>query len=252
MYANTFMVAGGEIRDFYSAIDPEYEKIRDTDAVTNGANLFIANALRSWPISDEGKYLGLIQGPEGIETLVMSPTTDKVLRREGRLFTQMTGLGAQQVKPGIDKELVRLKIPEYKAYKRYKEPSVDRRAKALYQEYTEKRINPYLVSLEYTRQKDKPIEQRVLLNKALAKMRTEVKNTLIHTAERQYARNPTDEDLQRELTFLLRMRFDTNSRDTRRRARDAFKSRYGRGPSGKGQRGVEDTQKLIEIAKAIR
>ena len=150
MWANTFLVGGGMIRDLYSAIDPQYEKIRDTNVFTNAGDIFIANAFKSLPISDEGKYLGIFKGPEGIELVATSPTQQNELRREGRDLTQFTGLGSQVVLPAIENELIRLGIPRYKAYKSYRrQPDLNRRANALYQEYTEKIIVPYIEGTEY-------------------------------------------------------------------------------------------------------
>ena len=254
-WANTFMVAGGEIRDFYSMVDPQYEKIRDPNVITNGfwATLS-AQSLRSLPISDEGKYLGLIKGPEGIQTLAMSPARRDVLRREGRDITQLTGLGAQQIRNDVEKELTRLDIPQYKAYKSFRKmPSLNQQAKRLYQQYTENQLMRYLVSAEYTSQVDSPRQQRLLFNEALSEMRTTVRDALFSKAVETYSRNPEDKKVQEELTFLLNMKFDaSSSKDVRKLARDTFKAEYRRDAANTGKQGVEDTQKLIDIAKGLR
>ena len=254
-WANTFMVAGGEIRDFYSMVDPQYEKIRDPNVITNGfwATL-AAQSLRSLPISDEGNYLGLIQGPEGIETLAMSPARREELRREGRDVTQLTGLGAQQIRSDVERELNRLDIPLYKAYKSFRAmPSLNQKSKELYQQYTVNTLSKVLFSAEYTTKKDNALEQRLLFNKALSNMRIKVRDDLFSISAANYRRNPTDKKAQEEVIFLLNMKFDaSNSKDIRRLTRQTFKSRYGRSASTTGEQGVKDMQTLISMATTLR
>ena len=257
-WANTFMVVGGEIRDIYSSIDPQYEKIRDTNAVANGADLFIATSLRSLPISDKGKYLGLVQGPEGVELVATSPTQQGELRRLDRDITQFTGLGATEIRTEVDKELARLAIPRFKMYPRYRQPDLNRRANALYQQYTQEQIVPYLHSDEYTsfpNTADGAREQRRYLQTLFSRMKSRVKTVLFDQTVREYNRidiaSDRFEKIQNEVLFLLKMTFDEQSDDAKNIAVDAFKNRYGRPPQFTGQQGVQDQLTLIEMARNV-
>tara|TARA_R110000824_G_scaffold10842_2_gene47434 strand:- start:162 stop:3632 length:3471 start_codon:yes stop_codon:yes gene_type:complete len=257
MWANTFLVGGGMIRDLYSAIDPQYEKIRDTNVFTNAGDIFIANAFKSLPISDEGKYLGIFKGPEGIELVATSPTQQNELRREGRDLTQFTGLGSQVVLPAIENELIRLGIPRYKAYKSYRrQPDLNRRANALYQEYTEKIIVPYIEGTEYNSFDNTPSgarQQKKRLQDLFSQMRIEVADILLDQTSTKYNRlsdSPEQaEKIHNEIIFLVRLQFDRLGKDSKALAREAFKAAEKRPARTEGPGAIADLLKLIEYGR---
>ena len=257
MYANTFLVGGGMIRDLYSSIDPQYEKIRDTNAVTNAGDIFIANSLKSLPISDAGKYMGLFKGPEGIELVATSPTQQEELRREGRDLTQFTGLGSQVVLPEIENELIRLDLPRYKEYKSYRrQPDLNRRANAIYQKYTAEVIVPYINGREYNSLNNDPRRQKVVLRGLFSDMRARVSELLLQETSREYNRffdQPEKADkVQDELIFLLRAKLDRLGKDASTLAIDAFKAAEGVPPRVEGRGAITDMLKLIEYARRYR
>ena len=257
-WANTFMVVGGEIRDIFAMVDPQYEKIHDSRATTNAGDLFIMTSLRSLPISDKGKYFGLVQGPKGVELLATSPTQQGELRRIGRDVTQFTGLGATEIRNEVDRELVRLNLPRYKMYKRFNQPDLNRRANALYQEYTQKYIVPYLNSAEYTSFPNTAKgarQQRKYLTQIFSQMRSQVSDVLLDRVATAYNRADDTaenfEKIQNEILFLLRLKFNAQGTDAKNIAVDHFKVTYGRPPTQTGRQGVQDQLTLIQMARNV-
>tara|TARA_R100000808_G_scaffold7917_1_gene22716 strand:+ start:5316 stop:8891 length:3576 start_codon:yes stop_codon:yes gene_type:complete len=256
MYANTFLVGGGMLRDLFANVDPQYAKIRDINSVSDPTQAFIARSLRSLPIDDEGKYLGLVKGPKGISLVAMNATRRGELEREGRLETQFTGKGTIEEKSKIQEELQRLNLPEYKEYRRFKQPELNNRAKILYQNYTEQVINPFLRSRAYNRFENTSagaLRQRQALREQFSQMRSVVRDQLLEQVSRQYNRTDLSsedfEKVQGELLFLLREQFKNKNEDIRRIAVDQFRSMYGRFPTREGRQGVKDQVALINISR---
>ena len=259
-YTNTFMVSMGEVRDVFSTINPDYELIHDTNSLTNSFDLYVAKSLRSWPISLEGKYLGLFQGPEGVELLATDATQREALRREGRDVTQVTGFGATERERIVDRELIRLDIPKFKAYPSFRKmPSLNRKANALYAEYTNKVIRPYLESAEYQNMpntQESALEQRVMLEKLFLSMRTTVNDALAEMAASEYNRSDLTEKKQNtiesELLFLYKMKYDRFPDSKQRLAENMFKRQHGgRGPAASGQNALRDLTVLINLVRKL-
>jgi hypothetical protein len=149
-------------------------------------------------------------------------------------------------------------MPRYKVYKKYRQPDLNRRANALYQEYTQEYIVPYLNSTEYTslpNTADGARQQRIYLKRLFSRMRSQVSDVLLDQAARAYNRADATseqfEKIQNEVLFLLKMTFDKQSDDAKSIAVDAFKSRYGRPPALTGEQGVQDQLRLIEMARNV-
>jgi len=219
-YLNTFTVGMGEVRDIYGLVDPQYRIIQDPEAEVNPFDLFVAKATRSLPISMEGKYFGLIKGKDGtrVGTPARSATSGELLTRERSGRKQLTGRGTVRTKDIVRKALDFHKIPSYRAFPKLKEPDLDKMAKDLYNEYTEKRLVPLLAGAEYRNQPETPrggYAQKLMLKQSLDLSRSDVYNHLISTVGQKYTKlvNEHSDDVEsikkaeNQLTFLFKLKF---------------------------------------------
>ena len=273
-YAGTFMVPIGEVRDLYAQYDPQYEEIRDPNAVVNSADLFMSLSLRALPMSSEtvdgkpvfgtGKYFGLFPAPAGAETLAVaaSKVPDEVLRREGGLQKQFSGLGSVQVKNLLEEQLALYGIPKYRATPKIAggpPNSLNRKHKLLYQEYTRDILLPFLTgSTQYTyvgpggdTDSIKRGKRRILRHQ-LSQMQAQTRVRLSEQVNRAYQMDSENKQNQEELLHLLVLDFrGAGNSDVRKQAKAEFKRISGRNAANTGEQGVEDTRTLILMAKEI-
>ena len=253
-YVNTFGVGFGEIRDIYGIVDDQYKVIRDPEALVNPIDLFIAKATRSMPISEEGKLFGLIKGPKGIETPARSATIKGRLYREQSGRKQLTGRGTTRAKDIVQRALDTHRIPRYKAFPKLKHPELDKIAKDIYNEYTEKRLFPILSSSSYTDVPETPEggrEQKRRLNSILDLTKTQVYDTVIQTVgsnlrslERSKSKDTGKIEKHKEqLIYMFKLQFSKLSTSTRSSARVDF---------GKTPKSWTDWQALYNRAKQIQ
>jgi hypothetical protein len=231
-YLNTFTVGMGEVRDIYGLVDPEYRIIQDPEAEVNPFDLFVAKATRSLPISmkepegEEGKYFGLIKGKDGtrVGTPARSATSRELLTRERSGRKQLTGRGTVRTKDIVRKALDFHQIPSYRAFPKLKEPDLDKMAKHLYNEYTEKRLVPLLAGAEYRNQPETTrggYAQKSMLEQSLNLSRLDVYNQLLSTIGQKHSKlvNEHSDDVEgikkaeKQLTFLLKLKFSELSDD---------------------------------------
>ena len=273
-YAGTFMVPFGEVRDLYAQYDPQYEEIRDPNAVVNSADLFMSLSLRALPMSSEtvdgkpvfgtGKYFGLLPAPAGAETLAVAPTKvpGVVLRREGGLQKQFSGLGSVQVKNLLEEQLALYDIQKYKATPKITgvpPNSLHRKHKLLYQEYVRDILLPFLAgNPAYTTvpedgdtDSSKRSKKRILMSQ-LSEMQSWTRSALAHQVNLAYNATPDNKQNQDELLHLLGIGFrGAGNSDVRKQAKAEFKRISGRNAANTGEQGVEDTRTLILMAKEI-
>lgn len=256
-YVNTFGVGLGEIRDIYGLVDDQYKIIRDPEAMTNPLDLFIATAFRSMPISEEGKFFGLVKGPEGLATHARAATFKGPLYREGSGVKQLTGRGTQRAKDIVHRALDTHKIARYKAFPRLKNPEVNDIAKNIYNEYTEDRLFPFLASDDYQNVPDTPQggrKQRGMLKRILDLTKREVHNRVIQTIGlklKNYQRDNSEnigeiEKLQDQLKFMFRVKISELG-DKRKDAEYEFNKQYNRKPKD-----WQDFRAIYEIGRQIK
>ena len=253
----TFGVGVGEVRDMYGLVDDQYKVIRDPEAMTNPLDLAIASVFRSFPISDEGKFFGLVKGPQGIETPARSATVRGRLYREGSGVKQLTGRGTLRAKDIVDRALDIHKIARYRAFPKLKNPELNDMAKDIYNEYTETVLFPFLSGSIYKNVPKTPQggrKQKKMFKRMLTLTTTNVHNKIIERVGQklqQYESVAPDytEEIEKHqdyLSFMYKIKISTLNADDRRDAQDEFSTiNDDRKPSN-----WEDFRKIYEIGKA--
>ena len=202
----------------YGLVDDQYKVIRDPEAMTNPLDLAIATVFRSFPISDEGKFFGLVKGPQGIETPARSATVRGRLYREGSGVKQLTGRGTLRAKDIVDRALDTHKIARYRAFPRLKNPEVNDIAKDVYNEFTEQILFPFLAGREYTNVPNTPQggrQQKLMFLEMLDLTKTKVHDEVIQRVgqklqlyENSYPDDTKEiEKLQGQLEFMYKVKW---------------------------------------------